>query len=327
MRWRFDDLITFLSVVESGSVTSAAARLNVAKSVISKRIGDLETALGVQLFRRSTRNVKPTEAGLSFYEQVAPLIRALHETTERVSERAETLSGRLRLTAPVSFGTMFLGPAIAQFAKRHPELDLAVDYDDRPVDLTEGGYDLGVRMGDLKDSSFKARKLCDCARIVCCSPDYAQRHGLPESVADLARHTSVDYAYVRTSSLWQFDTEVGGAKAISVMMRSRIVANNFEAMRDMAVAGLGLVLLPEFLAAGPLGTGALISALPHATPRPYMISAVYPHTNHVSTKVRALIDYLVGAFSPSLPWYRDGRVTTNPNKEQELPPERTLIAA
>ena len=327
MRWRFEDLITFLSVVESGSVTSAAARLNVAKSVISKRIGDLETALGVQLFHRSTRDVKPTEVGRSFYEQVLPLVRALHETTERVSERTETLAGRLRLTAPVSFGTMFLGPAIAQFAKRHLELEIAVDYEDRLIDLTHGGYDVGVRIADLKDSSLKARKLCHCARIVCCSPDYAERHGLPESVADLARHACVDYAYVRASSLWQFDTEVGGAKAVSVMMRSRIVANNFEAMRDMAVAGLGLVLLPEFLAAGPLETGALIPVLPHATPRPYTISAVYPHTNHVSTKVRALIDYLVGAFSPPLPWHRDGRDTTNPNKEQKLPPERTLIAA
>jgi DNA-binding transcriptional LysR family regulator len=325
MNCRFDDILTFISVVEAGSVTSAATRLNVSKSVISKRIRDLEAALRVELFHRSTGNVKPTELARTLYERVVPLIRGITEATEGVSQRADRLTGRLRVTAPISFGANFLGPVIAEFARRHPELEIAVDYEDRCVNLTQGGYDVGIRMGELKESSLKARKLCDCARIVCCSPDYATNHGLPESMAELARHPCIDYAHARTTDVWQFDTQPGGARPLSVMMRSRIIANNFEAMRDMAIAGLGLVLLPEFLAAGPLREGRLISALPHAIPRPYTISAVYPYTHHVSPKVRRFIDHLVAAFVPPLPWHREMRGTGDASTNRTI--ERVPFAA
>jgi DNA-binding transcriptional LysR family regulator len=325
--WRFDDILTFVSVVEAGSVTSAATRLNVSKSAISKRISDLEAALRVELFHRSTGNVKPTELAESFYERIVELIRGITEATEEVSQRTARLTGRLRVTAPISFGTNFLGPVIAEFARRHPELAIAVDYEDRLVNLTRAGYDLGIRIGGLKESSLKARKLCDCARIVCCSPDYAAEHGLPESVADLALHACIDYADIRTSDFWRFDTGGGGGGPVSVRMRSRIVANNFEAMRDMAIAGLGLVLLPEYLAAGPLQEGRLIPALSNATPRPDPISAVYPYTHHVSSKVRALIDHLVVALAPPLPWHRHLGATGNSTSQPDRAPETRQLAA
>lgn len=305
MKWRFDDILTFMSVMEAGSVTSAATRLKLSKSVISKRISDLEAALRVELFRRSTGSVKPTELARSLYERIVPLVQGITEATEAVSDRTESLTGRLRIITPVSFGTNFLGPVIAEFARRHPELEIAVDYEDRLMNLTQGGYDLGIHIGDLKESNLKARKLSDCARIVCCSPEYAKSSGLPKSVAELAQHTCIDYAHVRASDLWQFDSKLDGGTPVSVLMRGRIIANNFEAMRDMAIAGLGLVLLPEFLAAGPLREGTLISALADATPRPYTISAVYPYTRHVSSKVRGFIDHLVAAFATPLPWHRE----------------------
>ena len=325
MKWRFDDILTFVSVVEAGSVTSAATRLNVSKSVISKRISDLEAALRVELFHRSTGSVKPTESALSLYERIVPLIQAITEATEGISERTEGLTGRLRIIAPVSFGTNFLGPVIADFARSHPELEIVVDYEDRPTNLTQSGYDLGIRIGDLKESSLKARKLYDCSRIVCCSPEYATNRGLPKSIAELAQHACIDYAHVRTSDFWQFDSEVDGGIPISVLMRSRIVANNFEAMRDMAIAGLGLVMLPEFLAAGPLREGSLIAALPLAAPRPDTISAVYPYTRHVSSKVRKFIDHLVAAFVPPLPWHRD--VNDTGDSASGRTSERTSFAA
>lgn len=305
MKWRFDDILTFMSVMEAGSVTSAATRLKVSKSVISKRISDLEAALRVELFRRSTGAVKPTELARSLYERIVPLVQGLTEATEAVSDRTESLTGRLRIIAPVSFGTNFLGPVIAEFARHHPELEIAVDYEDRLVNLNQGGYDLGIHIGDLKDSNLKARALCECAHIVCCSPEYAKNCGVPKNVAELAQHTCIDYANVRTGDLWQFDSEIDGRRPVSVLMRGRIVANNLEAMRDMAIAGLGLVLLPEYLAAAPLRQGTLVSALPHATPRPYTISIVYPYTRHVSSKVRKFIDHLVATFAPPLPWHRD----------------------
>jgi DNA-binding transcriptional LysR family regulator len=159
LKWRFDDLVTFMSVVEAGSVTSAATRLNLSKSVVSKRISDLEAALRIELFHRSTGSVRPTELAHSYYEQIAPLVQGLVEATEGLCDGNDSLKGRLRIISPVSFGTNFLSPVIAEFAKLHPELEIAIDYEAQPVNLTQAGYDLGIRIGDLKDSSLKARKL------------------------------------------------------------------------------------------------------------------------------------------------------------------------
>ncbi|RUW86121.1 LysR family transcriptional regulator [Mesorhizobium sp. M1E.F.Ca.ET.063.01.1.1] len=302
MKWRFEDILTFINVVEAGSVTSAATRLNTSKSVVSKRISDLEAALHVELFRRSAGSVKPNERARSLYEQIVPLVQAMAEATEGVSDRTEGLSGRLKMAVPVSFGTKFLGPIIAEFARQHPDLEIAVDYEDRPVSLTQGNYDLGIRMGPLNESSLKARKLCEYARIVCCSPEYSRNFGLPKSIAELANHTRIDYAHVRASDLWQFENDGKCGRPIPVLMRSRIVANNFEAMKDMAIAGLGLVLLPEFLAAESLREGTLIPAMPHIKARADTISAVYPYTRHVSLKVRRFIDHLVASLAPPRPW-------------------------
>jgi DNA-binding transcriptional LysR family regulator len=326
MKWRFEDILTFMSVMEAGSVTAAAKRLQISKSVISKRIRDLEAALRVELFRRSTGAVKPTELADSLYERIVPLVQGITEATEALSERTESLTGRLRLVTPVSFGTKFLGPVLADFASSHPELEIAVDYEDQlSANITDGGYDLGIHIGELKESSLKARKLCDCARIVCCSPAYAKNNGVPGNVAELAQHACIDYAHVRTSDLWQFEREVDGTRPVSVLMRARIIANNFEAMRDMAIAGLGLVLLPEFVAAEPLSKGTLIAALPSATPRPYTISAVYPYTRHVSSKVRKFIDHLVAAFASPLPWQRNSSQTIEASISRAT--ERTPAAA
>lgn len=303
MRWRFDDIVTFVRVMEAGGITAAADRMNLSKSVISKRVSDLEAALDVELFQRSTRLMRPTEYGEAFYERMVPLIHEINETADNLSVRqVSSLRGQMRITTPMSFGIMYLGPVIAEFARRHPDLELAIDYDDRHVDLVRGGYDLGIRIGNLRDSSLKARKLGECARVVCCSPGYAERRGLPKSVADLAEHTCIDYAHVHASRFWRFESEGKGGRAASLSMRCRIVANNSDAIRDLAIAGLGIASLPMFSAAGALREGALIPVLPHATQQPYVISAVYPATRHVTAKVRTFIDYLLEFFVPPLPW-------------------------
>lgn len=303
MKWRFDDILAFVRVMESGSITAAAERMNLSKSVISKRISDLERALGVELFHRSTRQVRPTEDGEIFHHRIVPLLAAINETAENLISKGERpLQGRLRVAAPMSFGTLYLGSLMANFAKRHPQLEMAIDYDDRIVDLVYGGYDVAIRIGNLKDSNLRARKLCDCARVVCCSPDYATENGLPEKVADLAFHICIDYAYVHANRLWEFESEKDGGKPVSVSMRSRIVTNNGEAMRDMAIAGVGIATLPIFLAARELREGTLIPVLPNAIQSPYTVAAIYPPTHHVSNKLRTFIDYLVEAFVPPCPW-------------------------
>ncbi|AGI23162.1 transcriptional regulator [Pseudomonas sp. ATCC 13867] len=321
MKWRFEDILTFIRVMESGSITAAADRMNLSKSVISKRISDLESALGVELFQRSTRQLKPTESGDAFYERMVPLIHEINLTAESLSAKRESsLRGQLRITTPMSFGDMYLGPVIAEFARRHPNLELAVDYEDRSVDLVQGGYDVGIRISHLRDSSLRARTLCECPRVVVCSPSYIESNGQPRTVAELADHQCIDYAYVHANRLWQFESQAGGGSPISVSTRSRIVINNGGALRDMAIAGLGIASLPIFLAAEGLRKGLLVPVLTGYRQPPYTISAIYPPTHHVSTKVRTFIDYLVELFVPPLPWDEtlDGAQGAVPNRFRQL---------
>lgn len=303
MPWRYDDMETFVRVMQAGGITGAARRLNVTKSVVSKRIRDLEVALAVQLFHRTPGQLQPTEAGEAFYERIAPLLNEIHETAEGMASHTDVaLRGRLRIATPMSFGILYLGPVVAAFARQHPDLEIAVDYDDRPMALSHGGYDVTIRIGYLQDSSLRMRTLGECPRVLCCSPDYAQRRGLPSRAAELAEHDAIDYALVHARRFWQFEDEQGAP--VSVAMRSRIVANNGEAIRDMAIAGLGIASLPIFLAADALKCGQLMAIPLELTQRPYVISALYPNTSHVPAKVRTFIDHLVGIFSPSMPWER-----------------------
>ena len=302
MKWRFDDIVTFLQVVEAGSITAAAERLGMSKSVISKRISDLESAVDVELFRRSTRHVIPTDRGMAFYEKMRTLVHELEGAVEQVSMRDGELRGRLRITAPMTFGTMHLGPVLAGFARQNPELELAIDLDDKIIDLVGNGYDMAVRIGRLHDSSLVARKLCRSRRVVCCSPGYAREKGLPATIDELSAHACIDYANVHANRLWQFEPAELGGPPRSALTHSRLVANNGEAMRDMALAGLGLVILPLFLVAEQLRNGTLLNALPGATPLPDSIYAIYPPSRHVSRRVRALIDHLIVAFSETPPW-------------------------
>lgn len=133
---------------------------------------------------------------------MVPLVREINEAASGVTRTEKLLHGRLRFTAPMSFGAMYLGPVIAEFARLHPDLELAIDYDDRMIDLARGGYDLGIRIGRLKDSNLKVRKLCDSSRVVCCSPAYATEKGLPKAIHELSAHACIDYAHVHTSQLW-----------------------------------------------------------------------------------------------------------------------------
>lgn len=292
MKWRFDDLLTFLDVMETSSITLSAARLNLSKSVVSKRITDLEAALGTELFQRSPRKLLATDNAHAFVERVRPLVRDIMEAADTAGERYSAIRGTLRITAPMTFGTFYLSRMIADFARQYPDLEIAVELDDRMVDLVRGGFDVGVRIGILKDSSLIARKLCTDARVICCSPAFAAAKGLPKTLDELGSFACIDYSNVNTSQLWQFENPVSSSEPVSVAMHGRIVANNGEAMRDMAIAGLGLVLLPMFIAADALRNGTLISVLPQVKPLPYRIHAVYPPTRHVSAKVRAFIDHL-----------------------------------
>lgn len=305
MQIRLDDILAFLQAMETGSISAAAQRMGLSKSVISKRITDLEVVLKVELLHRSTRGVVPTDKGAAFYQRARSIMQQLDQAAEELIEQDGELCGSLRIAAPMTFGTTYLGPILFAFISRHPRLGLALDLDDRITDLPGEGYDLGVRIGRLHDSSLAARKLAVSRRVVCCSPAYAQRAGLPAMIEELAGHACIGYANVSASHVWQFEPAEAGGMPRSLVVRSRIVANNGESIRDAAIAGLGISILPVFIVAKALASGQLINALPNAYPVADTIYAVYPQNRHLPAKVRAVIDHLVAVFEGDPPWERE----------------------
>lgn len=304
MRYQLDDIDAFLHVVETGSISAAATQLNLTKSVVSKRVTDLEQALGVALLNRSTRGATPTDEGVTFHARGRAIMQQLDEAANEVAATDGELTGSLRVSAPMTLGTLYLGPMFASFLQRHPRLDAMFDLDDRVVELQGGGYDLAIRVGDLPDSSLIARRLCMTRRIVCCSPGYAARVGLPASLDEIHEHDCIGYSNVRSSFVWTFAPAREGGDTRSLTVRSHIVANNGEIMRDLAAAGLGLAVLPAFIAAGALADGRLINAMPRMQPTPVPIHAVYPQSRRPSRKLKALVSHLREALDSDPPWER-----------------------
>ncbi|WP_338418333.1 LysR family transcriptional regulator [Paracoccus tegillarcae] len=302
MRYDIHQMQTFLAVMELGTVTSAAARLNLSKSVVSKRIADFETAIGAALFRRHAGRIAPTEAALRLAERLGPALADLIAATESAAwsmDGAAPLRGSLSIAAPMSFGTMYLSAILARFASAHPELELQVDYDDRTRDLAREGVDLAVRVGAGRDGALIGRKLCEDRLIACASPDYLSLHKAPDSPADLSDHLVIGYSHIPDAQMWQFRQ---GGRLVSASVRRRITINNGEAMRDMAVAGLGLAILPGFIVSEVLKSGRLIQVLPDAETRALPIMAVWPPVSPMPAKLRALVDHLAVELADGRPW-------------------------
>jgi DNA-binding transcriptional LysR family regulator len=249
---KLDGIAAFVAVVEAGSITQAARRLGLAKSVISERLVELERALGARLVQRTTRKLSLTEEGAAFLDRGQ---RMLHDATEAVAEIAQRrgeLVGALRISAPVSFGSLHLGPALYPFLKAHPRIELTLDLDDRFVDPASGGYDAVVRHGPLLDSRLIAHRLAGSRRTLVAAPAYLAAHGAPRTLAELETRPAVLYANRDTD--WRFQGPEG-----SVVVRPVCVlrVNNGLVMRDAALAGLGITLLPLFLVHAELASGTL----------------------------------------------------------------------
>ncbi len=294
MDWSISDIRTFLAVLDAGSISAAAARADLSKSVVSKRISDFEAALGVALFTRHAGRIAPTDAALTLAERLRPALAQLVAATESVGAEAQ-LRGRLASAAPMSFGIRHLGPVIAGFARAHPGLEIVLDYDDQLTDLGRAGFDVGLRIGVMKDSSLMARRVCADPRALVASPDYRAAHGSVDSPADLARHRAIGYLNARLGDLWPF-------AGVAPPPLGRITANNGEAMRDMAIGGLGLALLPMFIVHDALRDGRLVRLLPDLAQEPLPISLVWPPVRPMPRKTRAFIDHVAAAFADAPPW-------------------------
>lgn len=291
-------LNAFVATVESGGFSQAARRLGVSKSLLSRQVAHLEAELGVRLLQRTTRRLSPTEAGELYFQRAQRILLDLEEAASEVGQLQTAPRGKLRVSAPMSFGVLHLTPALPSFLAACPELELELSLSDRFVDLIEEGVDVAVRIGRLSDSSLIARHVAPIRRAVCASPAYLARCGTPTLPNDLAAHACLSHIGMGPAE-WRF--AIGG-KLETVRVQSRLSAGNGEALRILALAGLGLVYLPTFFVGDDLRSGALVSVLEDYVPQDSALYGVYPHSRHLSAKVRAFLDFLGKAFGPEPPW-------------------------
>jgi DNA-binding transcriptional LysR family regulator len=274
---RLAGIAELVAVVDAGGFTAAARTLGVAKSTLSKKVRRLEDRLGVRLLSRTTRSVELTPAGATFYDRVAGLVDAAAEAAAEVAELSQEPRGTVRVSAPMSFGTRFVVPAVNDFLRRYPAVELQLDLSDRRVDLVREGYDIAIRVGPLGDSSLIARRLCATASRVVGAPSYFAARGRPDRPGDLVDHDGLLYSYQQPGTRWRFRDR---GRAVDVAVPGRLVANNGDALADAAAAGLGVALLPDFIVDPYIESGALIAVLDRYCPPPGAVHALYPHRDY-----------------------------------------------
>lgn len=290
----------FIAVMETGSFTAAAQRLGASHGQASKLISRLERDLGVTLLRRSTRSLTPTEVGRAYYEQIRQLIANYDALNDSVRNSSNTPSGILRISAPVTFGTLQMPDLLIEFAHRYPDIELDVRFADRLVNVIDEGFDLVLRIGKLEDSSLIARKLCDIRIVLVASPDYLSARGTPSHWEQLTEHDCVVDTNFREPYLWPFLNE--NKQLITQPVKGRMKFSNAEVCLNAATAGLGISRLPSFVVSKALKAGKLQTVLPFFEAPPMGLYAVYPPAKYIAHKSRALIDFLVEAFDGAPRW-------------------------
>lgn len=284
----------FVAVLEVGSFAGAALRLGTSSGQASKLVSRLERELGVQLFKRSTRALSPTDIGLAYYERVKSLLDEFDALDDAVRDRAGAPGGQLKISAPVTFGTASLTPVLVAFARQFPLIELDVSFADRAVNIVDEGFDMAIRIGKLSNSSLIARRLGDVRVIIAAAPDYLQQHGTPQHWRDLAQHQCLIDTNFRDPWNWPFEDPPG--KLVNTPVQGRLRFSNTEACLQAAVAGLGIARLPGFIAAPALKNSGVVPLLENYEIAPLGLFALYPPARYLTHKARLLIDFLADHF-------------------------------
>jgi DNA-binding transcriptional LysR family regulator len=290
---KLGSLRAFVKVVETGSFAEAGRQLRLSRSAISKYVGELEQSLGAQLIARTTRHASPTEHGQLYFERAVAILAEIDAADQAVTQSVAAPRGLLRVNAPMSFGTIRLGPVVADFMTRYPDLQLQLVLSDDLLDPVQDGFDVTLRIAELESSSLVARRIMPIARVVCAAPVYLAAHGTPSHPDDLRRHTALTYGFLLTGNQWKL-SGAGGDHWIQPAWS--LCANNAEVLREVAIKGKGVALLPRFIANEALNSGALRPILTDYAAPPLALYAIYPPTRHLSVKVRVFIDFLVERF-------------------------------
>ena len=287
---RFEAMKAFVQVVDSGGISAAADRLDIAKSAISRRLAELEQRLGVQLLKRSTRSISLTEQGSQYYQRCVRILAEVEESEQAVSSDSGALHGNIRLAAPLSFGIQHLSPLLDEFLHEHPALTLDIDLNDSQVNLLEAGFDLGIRIGRLEDSTLVARRICPMRAILCASPGYIEKYGEPRTPEELRQHTGLNYSNVADNVQWGF-TRPDGTRVVA-RIPCRMRANNGQVLLQAAIDGLGVLASPSFIAYDAIQQQLVKPLMCEYQLDSFNVYAIYPAQRFLPHKIRVLIDFL-----------------------------------
>jgi len=296
---KLNSIRAFTKVVQHSSFAAAARDLRLSRSAVSKHVIELEQELGVQLLSRTTRSVTATENGQAYYERCLAILSDLEEADLSATRLQAEVRGLLRINAPMSFGTLHLARAVADFMEKYPDLRIQLLLSDQQVDPVQEGFDITLRIADLPSSSMIARRIAPARRAICASPSYLARHGTPKHPDDLRGHACLTYGHLATGNQWKL-TGPDGDHWIAIPWT--LCTNNAEVLRDAAVQGRGIALLPTFIAGADFQQGRLATILPGYQAPEISIYAIYPATRHLSLKVRVFIDFLVERFGGRPYW-------------------------
>lgn len=293
---RFISMQVFIAVVELGSFTAAANAFRLSPAMISKHINALEQRLSATLLTRTTRQLHLTEIGSSYYEQCKQIIQQVKDAEAGAEIMHGSPKGSLRVSASIWFGAITLAPIVSEFLIQYPEVNIELNLSDRFVDIIDEGFDVAIRIGELEDSSYIARKLSIFELAICASPEYLGRFGIPYKPADLRAHQCLGFINWRNHRGWKiFEKEIAGKQALP----SRFDSNNGQALLAAAVKGIGIIMMPKVLMFDDLKRGTLVEVLQEFAPAPRPVNAVYPKEKRTTPKLTSFIDFLANTLKDS----------------------------
>ncbi|HKI65143.1 MAG TPA: LysR family transcriptional regulator [Burkholderiales bacterium] len=293
----------FAKVVSSGSLSAAARELGLSPAVVSRSLSALEARLGTRLVHRTTRSLHLTDEGVAYFESCTRILEEIEEADAAAAAGRDEPQGVLKVALPASFGHQHIAPLVPQFAARYPKLRLALSLSDRRVNVIDEGFDLAVRIAELEDSSLAARKLAPNRRVVCASPEYLRRHGTPRTPLELAKHNFLVANRGDGSFAMTIEYKGPAGKQGEVRVTGKYVCDNWEVLREWALAGLGVALKSTWDVRRQLEDGTLVPLCPGYTfDTDVAIYAVYPHRRHLPAKTRAFIDFMVESFGTEPYW-------------------------
>jgi DNA-binding transcriptional LysR family regulator len=296
---RLTEMEAFATVVDQGGFTDAARKMGISKSAVSKHVSSLETRLGARLLNRTTRRVSPTEIGLAYYDRARRVLNDAGEADALVSSMQSAPSGLLRISVATDFGVNHMSPILGDFLVDYPDITVNMVLNNRFVELISEGFDLAIRIGEMEDSSLRARKLTETTKRLIAAPGYFEQFGRPEKIDDLNNHKLLHYSNQSAGNVWKLTAPSGEKR--QVRTQGWLTVNDGQSLLNACVSGLGIAYLPSFLYADALRQGLVEEAMPELPKETQGIYAVYPPGRYTQPKVRTFIDFLVDAFKEKGP--------------------------